>query len=494
MTPIVRGLLCACACAFLSACAIGPNYHRPAITPVATFKELGDWKPSEPADALNRGPWWEIFHDDVLNQLESQVELSNENIKAAAAAYEQALALLSQARAGYWPTVTASASRTRSVAGSNAGLGVTPGTGTAATGTSGFGGVPGRPVTTNSVGVRGDWTVDVWGQIRRNVESSRASAQASQAALASAKLAEQAALATAYFELRTQDQLNIILNDIVAAQEASLKITENRYKVGVAARADVVTAQTQLLTSQSEQINAQIPRATLEHAIAVLIGKEPAAFSQAPAPLRTDVPTVPPGVPSALLERRPDIAEAERKVASANAQIGVAETAFFPTLTLTGSDDYTGNTLSKLIRDSNRVWSIGPALAATIFDGGLRRAQVKAAKASYEESVDNYRQTVLTGFQNVEDELVTLRVLEKQSVVENDAVKAAREAETLTLNQYKAGTVPYSSVISAQTARLNAEQTALNLLSSRLTASVALIQDLGGGWDASQLTDSKKQK
>ncbi len=488
MTPIARGLLYACACALLSACAIGPNYHRPVITPAANFKELGDWKPSEPADALNRGPWWEIYHDDVLNQLESQVELSNENIKAAAAAYEQSLALLSQARAGYWPTVDATASRTRTVTGT-AGGGAGP-----IGGTSSFGTVFGRPQTTNSVGVRGDWTVDVWGQIRRNVESSRASAQASQAALASAKLSEQAALATAYFELRTQDQLNIILNDIVAAQEASLKITENRYKVGVAARADVVTAQTQLLTSQSEQINAQIPRATLEHAIAVLIGKEPAAFSQAPAPLRTDVPSVPPGVPSALLERRPDVAEAERKVASANAQIGVAETAFFPTLTLTGSDDYTGNVLSKLIRDSNRVWSIGPALAATIFDGGLRRAEVKAAKASYEESVDNYRQTVLTGFQNVEDELVTLRVLEKQSVVENDAVKAAREAETLTLNQYKAGTVPYSSVISAQTARLNAEQTALNLLSSRLQASVALIQDLGGGWDDSQLTDSKKKK
>lgn len=486
MTPIVRGLLYSGACALLSACAVGPNYHRPQVTPAAAFKELGDWKPSEPSDALSRGPWWEIFHDDVLNQLEAQVEVSNENVKAAAAAYEQALALLRQARAGYWPTVSATASRMRTVTGTtNSGAGPIGGT-------SSFGTVFGRPQTTNSVGIRGDWTIDVWGQIRRTVESSKASAQASQAALASAKLSEQAALATAYFELRTQDQLNIILNDIVAAQEASLKITENRYKVGVAARADVVTAQTQLLTSQSEQINAQIPRATLEHAIAVLIGKEPAAFSEAPAPIRTDVPTVPPGVPSELLERRPDVAEAERKVAAANAQIGVAETAFFPSLTLTGSDDYTGSTISRLIRASNRVWSIGPQLAATIFDGGLRHAQVREAKAAYQESVDTYRQTVLTSFQNVEDELVTLRVLEKQSAVENDALKAAREAETLTLNQYKAGTVPYSSVISAQTARLNAEQTALNVLSNRLTASVALIQDLGGGWDASQLSAKKK--
>jgi len=481
MTPIARGLLCTGACALLSACAIGPNYHRPVTTPAANFKELGDWKPSEPGDALNRGPWWEIFHDEVLNQLEAQVEVSNENIKLAAANYEESQALLSQARAGYWPTVSVSASRTRSVTGTPSGVGPVGGA-------SSFGTVFGQPQTTNSLGVRVSWTADIWGQVRRNVEGSRASAQASQAALAAAKLSEQAALATAYFQLRTQDQLNIILNDIVAAQQASLNITENRYKVGVAARADVVTAQTQLLGSQSQQINAQIPRATTEHAIAVLLGKEPAAFSEPPAPLRTDVPTVPPGIPSQLLERRPDIAEAERKVAAANAQIGVAETAFFPTLTLTGSDNYTGNALATLIRASNRVWSIGPALAQTIFDGGLRRAQVKEAKAAYEASVDSYRQTVLTGFQNVEDELVTLRVLEKQAVVVDDEVKAAREAETLTLNQYKAGTIPYSSVISAQTARLDAEETALNALSTRLAASVALIQDLGGGWDASQLT------
>ena len=465
MSYIVRGLVYACAAALLSACAIGPNYHRPEITPAPAFKEQGDWKPSEPNDALNRGPWWEIYHDDVLNQLESQIEISNENVKAAAAAYEESVALLSQARAGYWPTVSVNASRQRTVTGAP----------------------PPRTQTLNTLGARGDWTVDVWGQIRRSTESSRANAQASEAALASAKLSAQAQLATTYFELRAQDQQQNILNDIVAAQEASLKITQNRYRVGVAAKADVVTAQTQLLSSQSEQIAAGIPRAMLEHAIAVLLGQEPAKFSQGPAPLRTDVPTVPPGIPSTLLERRPDVAQAERQVAAANAQIGVAETAFFPTLTLTGSDDYSGGTISKLIRASNNVWSIGPALAVTIFDGGLRRAQVRQAKAAYAISVDNYRQAVLTSFQDVEDQLVTLRVLEKQAAVEDETVKAAREAETLTLNQYKAGTVPYSSVISAQTARLNAEQTAINVLSNRLTASVALIQDLGGGWDTSQL-------
>ena len=481
MTHTARGLAYACAGALLSACAVGPNYHRPAMPPAPeSFKEVGDWKPSEPADALSRGPWWEIFHDDVLNQLEAQVEVSNQNVRAAVASYEEAQALLSEARAGYWPTVSLNAARTRTVTGSSQGGGPTGGT-------SSFGAVFGRPQTTSSIGVRGDWTIDLWGEIRRTVESSRANSQASAAALASAKLSAQASLATAYFQLRTQDQLQIILNDIVNAQQESLKITENRYRVGVAAKADVVSAQTQLLSSQSEQINSQIPRATLEHAIAVLVGQSPSTFSQGSAPMRADVPSVPPGVPSQLLERRPDVAQAERKVAAANAQIGVAETAWFPSLSLTGSLQYSGSTLSRLIRASNRIWSIGPEIAATVFDGGLRRAQVKAAKAEYEISVDDYRQTVLAGFQNVEDDLVSLRVLEKQAAVENEAVKAAREAETLTLNQYKAGTVPYSSVISAQTARLDAEQTALNVLSNRLQASVALIQDLGGGWDASQL-------
>jgi len=481
MTHTARGLAYACAGALLSACAVGPNYHRPAMPPAPeSFKEVGDWKPSEPADALSRGPWWEIFHDDVLNQLEAQVEVSNQNVRAAVASYEEAQALLSEARAGYWPTVSLNAARTRTVTGSSQGGGPTGGT-------SSFGAVFGRPQTTSSIGVRGDWTIDLWGEIRRTVESSRANSQASAAALASAKLSAQASLATAYFQLRTQDQLQIILNDIVNAQQESLKITENRYRVGVAAKADVVSAQTQLLSSQSEQINSQIPRATLEHAIAVLVGQSPSTFSQGSAPMRADVPSVPPGVPSQLLERRPDVAQAERKVAAANAQIGVAQTAWFPSLSLTGSLQYSGSTLSRLIRASNRIWSIGPEIAATVFDGGLRRAQVKAAKAEYEISVDDYRQTVLAGFQNVEDDLVSLRVLEKQAAVENEAVKAAREAETLTLNQYKAGTVPYSSVISAQTARLDAEQTALNVLSNRLQASVALIQDLGGGWDASQV-------
>jgi len=448
----------------LTACAVGPRYHRPAFDTTAAYKEVDGWKPSEPADILDRGPWWEIFGDDQLNSLEQRLNISNETVKSAAAAVEEARALVRQSQAGLWPQITANASRDRTVtgAGNNA-------------------------VTVNTVGVGATWSIDIWGQIRRQVEENQASALASAAALAAARLSAQAQLASDYFQLRAQDQLQVILNDIVTAEQLSLKITENRYRVGVAAKADVVSAQTQLLSSQSAQVNAPLQRALLEHAIAVLVGEQPANFSIAATQIRSDVPTVPAGLPSTLLERRPDVAEAERRVAAANAQIGVAMSAFFPSLTLSGSDDYRGNTISRLIRTSNRVWSFGPSVALSVFDFGLRRAQVAQARAAYEASVDNYRQTVLTSLQQVEDEITSLRVLEQQASVEDAAVKAAREAESLTLNQYKAGTVPYSSVITAQTTRLSSEETALNVLSNRLQASVAMIEALGGGWNSTML-------
>ena len=470
-----RLVLAAPGLAVLAACAVGPDYQRPKIDAASSYKEAGDWQPSEPNDALNKGPWWEIFGDDSLNQLEVKVDISNENVKAAAAAFDQARALVAQARAGFWPTVGASAGVQRG--------------GTAVSTVN----AAGQPVTatrtqnTFSAGVSGNWALDIWGQIRRSTESNRASAQASAAALAAARLSAQSALATDYFELRAQDQLQKLLDDTVVAEQQSLAITESRYRFGVAARADVVSAQAQLLSSQAQQVNAKIQRGVLEHAIAVLIGQQPAGFTLSPSAMRTDVPTVPAGIPSTLLERRPDVAEAERRVAAANAQIGVAKAAYFPSLTLSGSDDYTNRTWSHLFTLPNRVWSIGPELADTLIDGGLRRAQVAGARAAYEVSVDNYRQTVLTGFQQVEDNIVTLRVLEQQAAIEEAAVAAARESEKLTLNQYKAGTVPYSSVILAQTTRLSAEQTALAVLSSRLQSSVALIEAVGGGWSASQL-------
>src|SRR5258708_2016273 len=329
-----RWLSVATGLAMAAACAVGPDYQRPKLDAAADFKEAGDWKPSEPNDALSRGPWWEIFHDDALNQLEVRIDISNENVKAAAAAYDQARALVAQARAGFWPAVGVSAGQQRGAVGT----------------------APAH--TSTSAGISGNWALDIWGQIRRTVESDRASAQASAAALAAARLSAQAALATDYFELRAQDQLQKLLDDTVVAEQLSLKIAESRYHFGGGARADVVSAEAQLLSSQAQQVNAKIQRAVLEHAIAVLIGQQPASFSMSPASMRTDVPTVPAGIPSALLERRPDVAEAERKVAAANAQIGVAESAFFPSLTLSGSDGYTGRTGSALFHLPHRSWHV----------------------------------------------------------------------------------------------------------------------------------------
>jgi NodT family efflux transporter outer membrane factor (OMF) lipoprotein len=458
-----RWLCVAGGSAWLAACAVGPDYHRPPFPTTDFYKELGDWKPSEPGDALSRGEWWKIYKDDALDELESRLNISNENIKAAAANFDQARALVAQAKAGFWPTLAGNFSATRE---KNA---------------------PGLPVSTQyAASAAATWDLDVWGSIRRTVESDRASAASSAALLADARLSAQAALATDYFELRAQDQLQKLLDDTVVAETLSLKITESRYRFGVAARADVVSAETQLLASQAQQVNARIQRGILEHAIAVLLGQQPSTFALPRSAIRNDVPTVPPGVPSTLLERRPDVASAERKMAAANAQIGVATAAYFPSLTLSASSTTAADALRQLAKSSTTLWSVGPELAQTIFDGGLRRAEVAQAKAAYQSSVATYRQTVLAGFEQVEDDIITLRVLEEQAVIEDKTVKAAREAEALTLNQYKAGTVPYSSVITAQTTRLSAEQNELQVLSSRLQASVALIEALGGGWDASK--------
>jgi NodT family efflux transporter outer membrane factor (OMF) lipoprotein len=471
-----RGAGLVCVSAVLTACSVGPDYKRPTVDAAPVFKEQDGWEPTEPADAMVRGPWWHIFNDEVLNGLEDQIDVSNLTVKQEGAAVEQARALVREAQAGFWPTLTASFGRTheKSPSGSTTGSSIVP--------------PSSGPRNFNTAGGSISWPLDIWGQVRRQVESSKATMQSDEALLASARLSAQMDLASDYFQLRGQDQLQVLLDDTVKADELALKITENRYRVGVAARADVVTAQTQLLSAQAQQVSVPIQRGTLEHAIAVLIGRQPAVFSIAPVAIRKDVPTVPPDVPSKLLERRPDIAEAERQVAAANAQIGVAKAAYFPSFSLSGSAQYeSGGALSQLFRASNQVWSIGPNVAQTLFAGGLHRAQVAAARAAWEESVDNYRLIVLEGFQQVEDELVTLRTLEKQSAVEDKLVLAAREAEKLTLNQYKAGTVPYSSVITAQTTRLASEQSALTVFVDRLTASVTLIEALGGGWEASQL-------
>jgi NodT family efflux transporter outer membrane factor (OMF) lipoprotein len=464
-----------CAAAALAGCAVGPNYVRPAAETPAAYKEVQGWKQAEPRDAEPRGNWWEVFDDPQLDALVPQIAVTNQSIKAAEARVREARALTDQARAAFFPVVSANASATRSSSRA--------GTATSSSGTTVIQG--GGGVRNNyNVALDASWEIDLWGRIRRQVEATEATAEASVADLEAAKLSAQALLATDYFLLRVQDTEIRLLNDTVAAYERSLQLTRNQYAVGVVGRADVAQAETQLKSTQAQAIDAAAQRAQLEHAIAVLIGRPPAEFSIAAETVPTRFPDIPPGVPSELLERRPDIAGAERRTAAANAQIGVAEAAFFPSLTLSATGGFQSSVLSQLFTLPARYWSIGPALAQIIFDAGLRRAQTAQAIATYDENVANYRQTVLTGFQEVEDNLVALQILEQESAVQDEAVKAARESLAIVLNQYRAGTANYLAVVVIQAAALANERTALGILGRRLAASVALIKALGGGWQA----------
>ena len=463
--------------AMLAACEVGPDYSRPPAAAEAAYKEVPEgWKVAQPIDALKRGPWWSVYDDSVLDGLERQVNVSNQNVKAFEASFRQASAIIREARASYFPVVGGSASVTRSQQGAGS------------IGTGGFSGGAGQPHTRyNFQGAVSSWELDVWGRISRLVESDIATAQASAGDLASAQLSAQAQLASAYFQLRIADELKRLLDDTVAAYTRSLQITQNRYSAGTAARSDVAQAQTLLETTRAQAVAVGVTRAQFEHAIAVLIGKPPAEFAIAPLKLTTQVPVIPPGMPSALLERRPDIAAAERRMASANAQIGVAVAAYYPALTLSGSYGYSGTASAAEFSPTSRFWSVGAGLAETFFDGGLRHAQVDVARAAYDQTVATYRQTVLTAFQQVEDDLAQLRILQDQAQVQAGAVQSAELAERLIFNQYLAGTVDYTSVVTAQATALSNEQAALSILQSRLTASVALVQALGGGWDATQL-------
>jgi len=456
------------ALAGLVACSVGPDYKRPTTPVPASFKEIDGWKPGQPQDAASGTAWWTIYKDPLLDDLETQIDISNQTLKASEAAYRQAAALVSEARAAFFPTIAVDASAQRS------------GTG---------GGKTGRATFKSQFNVAGDlsWEIDVWGRIRRQVEVSYASAEASAADLAAARLSAQSALATDYFDLRINDELRRLLEATVGADEKSLQITQNRYAQGTAAKSDVAQALAQVEGVRAQLINVGVQRAQLEHAIAVLVGKPPADFSIKSTPLNLGVPVVPPGVPSTLLERRPDIAASERAAASANAQIGVAIAAYYPSITLSASYGFLSSAIQNLLRASNAVWSVGPQLAETVFDAGLRAAQVAAARANYDQTIANYRQTVLAAFQQVEDQLAALRILEQQAEVQDRAIKASAEAEALILNQYKAGTVAYTSVITTQTVLLGNKQTALAILQSRLTASVVLIEALGGGWTTASL-------
>ncbi len=447
----------------LSACEVGPDYKRPDIATPVAYRETKDWKIAEPQQAGSNQAWWLVYNDAVLDDLEKQVAISNQSLKASEAAYRQAVALVGEARAGFFPTLSLNTSVQQGQQQS-------------------------KTTTQYSGSVGATWEIDIWGKIRREVESAKAGAQVSAADLAAARLSLQAELATDYFQLRAEDEIERLLNATVDAFSRSLQIAQNRYDVGVVAKTDVVSAQAQLESTRAQAINVGVLRSQLEHAIAVLIGTPPADFTLAPAQgVVAVIPLTPPGLPSALLERRPDIAAAERQMAEANAQIGVAVSAYYPTISLSGSVGYASTALSSLLAPESLVWAVGPALAETIIDGGLREAQVEAAKASYQQTVALYRQTVLTAFQQVEDQLAALRILAQQAAVQEGAVKAAEEAQRLTLNQYEAGTVDYTSVITAQANALSNEQTAIGILQNRATASVSLISALGGGWDTSQL-------
>ena len=452
----------------LTGCAVGPNYHRPSA-PVATqYKAERGWAPAVPASIVP-GQWWTVYHDPVLSRLERQVEVSNQNLKAAVAAYYAAREAAGVTRGTLLPSIDLGASQTRSGGG--------------AVSSFAFGGAR----TANQFGASGSWDVDLWGKLRRELESANDRAQASAADVAAARLSAQTTLAQDYFELRAAEQQLRLLKTLVKDDQASLQIAQNRVNAGVTTLADVYAARTQLESTQAQEDTALLNRATLEHAIAVLIGRPPADLSLALGHLAARVPVVPPGLPSRLLLRRPDIAAAERNMASANADIGVAEAAWFPSLTLTAAYDFDSAAISGLIKASNAVWSYGPQIALNLFNGGATIAQTREARATYDEAVATYRQTVLGAFQQVEDDLASLHFLQNQYAEETQAVSDAKRSEALTLNQYKAGVADYASVLTAQTARLNAEITAVNLQSQRLVASAGLIDAVGGGWNSRSL-------
>jgi NodT family efflux transporter outer membrane factor (OMF) lipoprotein len=445
--------------AVLTGCMVGPDYRRPSVETPPAYKEAGAWKPAQPSDGVERGEWWKSFGDAQLDALEEQVEIGNQNLRVAEAQYRQARAMVQQARAALFPAVTGGVSviRGRSQAS-------------------------GPASTAHVLSLDASWEADLWGRVRRTVEANVAGAQASAADLAAVRLSAHAELASDYFQLRVLDVQRQLLEDTAATYEKSLALTRNRYAVGVAGKVDVVQAQTQLKSTQAQAIDIGVARAQLEHAIAVLLGKPPAEFSLPRASIAIGMRPIPPGVPSQLLERRPDIAAAERRVAAANAEIGVAKSAFFPDLTLSAAGGFQSTSFAEWISAPSRFWAVGPAIAQSIFDAGLRSALTERAIAAYDGSVAAYRQTVLSAFQEVEDNLAALRILAEEATVQDEAVQAARQSVTLTTNQYTAGTADYLSVVTVQAVRLLNERAAVGIYGQRLVAEVALIKALGGGW------------
>lgn len=462
----------------LSACLVGPNYSRPEVATPSAFKEMAGWSPANPADAIDKGAWWSLFDDPALDALERRVEVSNQNLAAAEAAYRQARAIVAADRAQLFPTVGLSASANWSGRGKGGGSVVSGGNVVQSGGGS----------RQFQVGADASWAPDLWGRIRRTIENARASAQASAADVANARLSAQSELAVDYVQLRMTDAQKALLQATIDAYARSLTVTQNRYNVGVAAKSDVLTAQTQLTNAKANLVDLDRQRTQAEHAIAVLTGQPPAFLTIQPvADWSPGPPPTPAEIPSALLQRRPDVAAAERSAAAANAQIGVKVAAYYPNIALSGSYGVSSSAVDALFSSASTLWSLGANVSETVLDFGARKAGVAQARAAYDQAVAQYRQTVLTGFQGVEDALAAARVLQDEQALRAQAAAQAAQNEQIVLNEYKAGTVDYTTVAAAQAAALGARQSLLNVQAARMTEAVDLIQALGGGWSADEL-------
>jgi NodT family efflux transporter outer membrane factor (OMF) lipoprotein len=484
-------------CSLLAGCNVGPKYIPPAATAPAAFKEsptqfkeTDGWTVAQPQDATIHGKWWEIYNEPELNALEEELNIDNQNIRQYFENFMEARALVREARSQYFPTVSLGLSYTRSQTSSNIG--------SAANGNSGAsGGTTTTTTTTTTTGgkqsqlfdlpLEASWEPDLWDKVRNTVRASQYSAQLSAADLENERLTEQASLAEYYFEIRGQDALQQLLNDTVEADKKAVESEKARYDNGVDDEISLVEAQTTLETAQSAAINAGVARAQYEHAIAMLVGKQASSFSIPVRSLTTAPPPIPVGIPSQLLERRPDVAAAERNMASANAQIGVAYAAFYPALTLSGTVGVESSSIGKLLEWPSRFWSVGPAVSQTIYDGGLRRATVNQYVATYNANLAAYRQSVLNAFQQVEDYLAAVRILSQQILRQQEAVNSAQTFLKLETGRYDNGIDPYIDVVTAQTTLLSNQETLNNLQVQEMTASVQLIEALGGGWDRSQL-------
>jgi NodT family efflux transporter outer membrane factor (OMF) lipoprotein len=466
----------------LAGCTVGPKYQTPTVQTPAAFKEpvptefseSPDWKPGQPSDGAIRPKWWEIFGDAQLNALEERVDLENQSLKLAEARYRQARAMIRFNQAGLLPTI----STQPSIYNQHISAASSPIVGGGSTGGS------------FTLPFDLSYEVDLWGRIRKQVEAAREEFQATAADLQSVRLSLHAELAYDYFELRSLDAQKKVLDDTVVAYQKALELTSNRYDGGLSPRSEVAQARTQLETARAQDIDTGVTRAQYEHAIAVLTGQPPESLALAPMPLQIQPPVIPPGIPSELLQRRPDIAAAERRVAEANAQIGIARTAYYPSLTISAAGGFQGGSLVNWLIWPSRFWAVGPSLSQTLFDGGRRRASSEAAVAAYDATVAGYRQTALNAFQEVEDNLAALRILSDEAKTQHAAVEAARESLALSTNRYKGGLVTYLEVITAQSIALGNERTEVDILRRRMDASVLLIKALGGGWNARDLPTS----